>query len=549
MFACKGYPATFDESRTYTVSCANAVFSPCTHGYTVFIKSIRNTADGFCCIDIQLVIVADITIHCVRCTAVDIVVTLVGTHILPALYKSSVYSVVQITINLNYTGAESSNIATICTYQLSVNNGIVVAVSFNNSTEINYGLTSLAVGSAGITCFGAGSILVFKSNKFCIVLVVGRGNCSKLGCNVDGATEEVAVNNTVNNVNINIDNGFVTKICKSIMLSRYIIETVISPNSYGNAYESVIESLAAYTVSFNGHSKNLGNLVALKCSLEAVSNDCALSLPLVCIVQLKLYNKLVYVCEICNVDVNVVDGLCLGSFTGIVVTAKLNYCITSNSKGTGDLHGVAKLVLNLECNGMNTCTESNVSLSGKHCTGNRGLYNNTVNGDLAGGKVKRCVISNGCRECNVVTVDNDTVFKRNGNVGGRVSRSCDSRKYSIVNSGAIVKSDVVNVECNYISGIRLNISTNEGRRTRVAFVCCNGCAEIIVLGNIDGSVNPSGFGNICVSCRVQVCGLTCCSRNEHKVILLAGIRTVSILYIELRLECKTLTKLIITATS
>ena len=408
----------------------------------------------------------------------------------------------------------------------------------DNGTPIDDRLTGFAVSSVLVTSLSSGCFLI-QDNQFCIVDMVGRRNCCEFGCNVNGATEGVAVNNTVNNVNVDVYNRLVA--FYRHVLIRYIVVTIPSPYANRNAYESVVQSLAAYAVSFNSYGKDFGNFVVLEGSLEAVSNNSTLGFPSVRVVQLKLCNQLVYVCEICNVDINVVDRLCLRSLAGVTMTAKLNNSITSNCKCASDLHGVTELVLDLKSNNVLACTESYVALGGKHITIDGGFYNNTVNDDLAGGKVKSRVICNGCGERNVVTIDNLSVIKRNSNVGGRISRIGNSRKHSVVHSGAVVESDIIDVESNYISGIGFYIGTDEGRRTRVAFIGCYGHAEIIVLRNVDSCVNPTRFRNIGIGCRVQVCLLAGCSRGEHKMILLACIRTISILYIQLRLECQTLT--------
>ena len=263
--------------------------------------------------------------------------------------------------------------------------------------------------------------------------VVRRRNGCEFGCNVDGACEGILiVENTVNNVNVNVYNGLVA--FYGHVLIRYIVVTIPSPNSYGNAYESVIESLAAYAVFFNSYSKKLGNCVVFEGSLKTVCNNSSLGFPSVRVVQLELCNELVYACKVCNVDVNVVDRLCLGSFAGVVMTAECDHCITCNCKCASDLHRVAKLVLNLKCNGMNTCNKSNVTLGGEHIAVDGGFYNNTVNGDLTGGKVKSCVISNSCGERNIIAVNHLAVIKRNSSIGSGISGIGNGRKNSVVNS-------------------------------------------------------------------------------------------------------------------
>ena len=537
LLACKSYPATLNESGTYTITSAGAIGSKCTHGGSIFSKDVGDTTNGYGLISVQFVIVPCITIHCVRSTTIDVIITLVGAHILPALYELAVYSVIQGTVNVNYACAKNSNVTASCANESCVNNFIVVTGSFNNSTKIYNRLTSLTVGTASITVFGTRSLLICKNNKLCIMNMVRRRNSCEFGCNVNGATEGVTVNNTANNVNVNVYNGHIT--FNRHILIRYIVVTIPSPNSYGNAYESVIESLAAYTVSFNSYSKDLGDLVILKCSIEAVCNNCTLSFPSVCVVKFELSNEFVYVCKVCNVDIHIVDRLCLRRFAGVIMTTESDYSITCNSKGASELHGVTKLVLNLKSDCVLACAKNNVTLCGEYVSIDRRLNYYTINSNLTRSKVESCIICNSSRKSNVITNNFCTITKSNSYVRCRICRICNSRKNSIVYSRAIVESNIVNVERKLSRSSRLYIGTNKRRRTRVTFIGSNGSAEIIILGNVDRHIYPTRFGNIRLCRRVQVRPIAGCSRGKHKVVLLTRIRAVSILYIELRLERKT----------
>ena len=414
--------------------------------------------------------------------------------------------------------------------------------SLNDGTKINHGLTGLAVGSSGITVLGTGSGLVLEGSQLCIMDVVRRRNGGQFGSNADGACEGILiVDHTVNNLNVNVYNGLVTHVSRCVVGIVHVVVTVERPNANRDAHKSVIESLAAYTISFNGHSQDLGNSVVLEGSLEAGGNDGTLGLPLVSVVQLQLCDQLVHVGQISHVDVHVVNGLSLGSLAGIVVAAQLHHGIAGNGEGTGDLHGVAQLVLYLKGNGMNTRAQRNVALGGKRVTVNGSLNCHTVHSDLTGGQIQSSVIGNSSGECHVVTVDYGTVIQGNSGIGGGVGGGGDGGQNSVIHSGGIVQSNVVNVEGNYVRGFGLNVSTEEGRRTAVPFVGSHGHAEIVVLGNINGCVDPTGLGNIRIGSRVQVGLLAGRGRGKHEVILLAGIRAVSILNVELRLERKTLT--------
>ena len=415
-----------------------------------------------------------------------------------------------------------------------------MAGCLNHGTPIHNRLTGLAVGSADIACLGTGSVLVSKSGQLCIMDVVGRGNGGQLGGHVDGACEGIlAVDHTRDHLNVNVDNGHITADCN--MLLRYIVITIPSPNADGNADERVAQSLAGDAVLLYGHSQQLGDLVVGEGSLEAVGNDGTLGLPLVGVVQLQGGDQLVHSGQIGHVDIHVVDGLSHGGLTGDVVAGKLHGGIACNGKGAGDLHGITQLILHLEGNSVNTCVQSHVALGGESITGDGRLNNHAVNSDFTGGQIQSGVIGNGSGECHVVAVDHSAVLQSDGGIGGGVGGGGDGGQNSVIHSRGVVQSNVVDVEGNLVSRIGLYVGTKERGRTGVALIGSHGHAEVIVLGNVDGHVHPTGLGNIRIGSRVQVGLIAGNGRGEHEVILLAGVGAVGILYVELGLEGQTLT--------
>ena len=280
--AVKSYPAALDKGGADAVSGAGAVGRPCTHSPAVFIEGIGNTADGLGGIHIQLIIAAGIPVHRVGCAAVDVVIAFVRAHILPALDELIVDRIVEGAVHFKYAGTCKSNVAAGRANELCLNDRIVMALCRDNGAEVNNRLTTLTVGSVGITVFGAGCILV-ENGKLGIMLVIGRRNGCQLGCHVNGAREGVSVNNTAHNGNVNVNNGPVAGNC--YIFFSHVVIAIPSPNAHGNAHERVIKRSRANAVcSFNGNGKDLGNFVVIKSSLEAACNDGSLSFPLVCIV-------------------------------------------------------------------------------------------------------------------------------------------------------------------------------------------------------------------------------------------------------------------------
>ena len=520
-------PHTGVEAGTIAVSCTCCIGCPSALGGAVLIEGILDAADSLFA-NIQLIVRA--------CVAVTLVSSL------PALLQNTVDGIVQAAVHFEDAGSGGIDLAAafIGADKLAVNDLIVMG-DLNlgdDGAPIDDRLTGFAVSAVFIARCSSGSLLILYS-QLIIVDMIGRRNSSQLSCNTDGASERLAVNHAVHNFAIDVDNRLVTHICNGNVGVGNKVVAVISPHTDRDAHQSIIRCLTDRADAFHRNGQQFGNLVIIQSDFETIGHDSALGFPLVGIVQLQNSNQLIDAGKIRNIDVHIVDGLCLGGLAGIIVAAQFNHGIARNSEGTGDLSGVAQLVLNLKYNGMCACAEGNITLGGEHIAIDRGFYHDTINGDLAGGKVERSIISNGCRECNIIAIDNGAVLQRNSDIGSGISGVRNSGQLSVIYSRAVVQGDVVDVESKLSRSGGLNISTDERGGTRVAFIGSNRCAKIVVLRNIDGHVYPSGFRNIRLCSRVQIGPLAGGSRGEHKVILLAGVRAISVLNVELRLECKT----------
>ena len=366
--------------------------------------------------------------------------------------------------------------------------------SGKNGSPIDNRLAGFAIGSVFVARLGGGCFLI-ENRKLRVVLVVGGGNRCQLGGNVDFAAKGVAINNTINNLCHNIYNRPVAHIGNRYVFVGYVIVSVVRPNSYGNAHESVAGSLNVRGVFFNGYGKNLGNFIVIKASLEAVCHDSAIGFPCICVVKLKLSNELAYACEVCNVDIHIVNGLRLRSFAGVVMSAKLDSGIARNCKGTNKPCRGAELVLYLKDYRVCARSEGNVTLRRESIACNSRLNLYAVNSDPSGRHIKRGIISYCCGECNVVAIYSRAIFKRNGSIGSRIRGICDRRKHSVVNSRAVVESKVIEVEgVNHRRG-RLNISTDK-RRFTVLILGRIYKRYVIICGKINTGIDPSGLRNV-----------------------------------------------------
>ena len=359
---------------------------------------------------------------------------------------------------------------------------------------------------------------------------------------MDLAAEGSAVDLAADNLAVDIDNRLIAHACHGLINAIDIVKSVINPDTNRDTDQSLIGSLCLGSIlKLHGNSQQLGNLVVLEGSSEAIGNHCALGLPGIGVIQLQDSGHGFNSGQISHIDVHKVDRLSLGSLAGIIVTSQNNSSLTADGEGAGQAIGVAQLILDLEGHGVGTGTQGHILLGGQGVAGNDRLDLDAIDHDLTGGQIHSGIISDGCGEGEVGTADSCTVIQGNSSIRGSVGGSSDLRQHTIIHSGAVVQSNVVDVEGHNIRSIGLDIGTDEGGRTGIACIGGHGSAEIIVLGNVDGCIDPTGLRDVCIGSRVQVGLLASRSRGEHEMILLAGVRPVSILHIELRLERQTLT--------
>ena len=423
--------------------------------------------------------------------------------------------------------------------KLCVNDFIVVALGLNDGAEVHNRLTALAIGTAFVAVLGAGSFLA-QNSQLCIVLMVGRRNGGQLGIHIDAAGERAAVDNAVNHIALDVDHRLVAHVGRRIGSIGNIVVTVKHPNANRNADQGVACGSCAHSaVSFNCDRQQLGDLIVVEGSLEAGGNDGTLGFPGVGIVQLQDRNQLLGVGQIGNIDVHIVDRLCLGGLAGVIVAVQDDSGITFDDEGAGQTGGIAQLVLDLESHSVGAGVQLNIFLGGQHSARNGRFHFHTVHKDLTGGQIQRSIVSYGCGEGEVSTGINLAVFQRHSSISGGVGGIGDGGQDSVIHSGGVIQGDVVDVESQLSGGSGLDVSTNERGRTGISLISCVRHAQIIVLGNIDGHIDPAGFRNISLSGRVQVGLIAGSGGGEHEVILLAGVGTAFCGDVQLGLEGQT----------
>ena len=522
-------PHTGIVAGAVAVALAGGIGHPGTVGSAVFGKDISNAANGLLA-DVQLVIGACEAVLAVAC-------------ILPAGLQLVVDGVVQIAVHLKDAGAGFVHMAAalVLADELAVDDGVVMVQLLQLGTPVNDGHTSAAVGAVLVAFFRQGGFLA-QNGQGIVVDMVGGRNGGQLGCHIDGAAHgrdglvgegDLAANDLGNDV----DNRLVAHVRGSVVGVGNIVVAVKGPDTDGNADQGVTDGAYLGSVlRLDGNGQQLGDLVVIEGSLEAVGHNRALGLPGVGVVQVQLSDQLGDIGQPGNMDVHIVDGLCHGGFAGIVVTVQFHNGVTGHGEGSGDLHGVAQLVLDLEGHGVGAGNQYHVLLGGEHTACDGRADSDAVHGDLTGGRIQSGVVGDLGRESHLGAGDHSALSQIHSGVGGGVGGVGDGGQHSVIHGGAVVQSDVVDVEGDIRGESGLDVGADEGGRTGVAFIGSYGGAEVIILGNVDGGVHPAGLGDIRVGGGVQVGLLAGGGRGEHEVVLLAGVGAVFVLDIQLGLE-------------
>ena len=222
------------------------------------------------------------------------------------------------------------------------------------------------------------------------------------------------------------------------------------------------------------------------------------------------------------------------------MAAQNHVSIASDGKGSGNLHRIAKAILDFKGHGVSTRTNRNRRSSSEILTRSTYIRKfDTVENNLSTGIIKLHVVRDNCGEGNSITRDNCIIIKRDRFILRGITDIGDGRKNSVINRRAIVESYIINIEGVYRRLHGLNISTNKRRRTIV--ICrCSGihCGNIRICRNINRCIYPTRFGNVRLCTRVKVLHCTT-NRGKRIVGLCTATSARCCTNIKLRLERKT----------
>ncbi len=527
-----GGGGTAVEGGTVAEFGALLVLHPGAHGAAVFVKGVGNAVDG-------------LLAHSQLVGGVGEALAAV-LRILPAGDQLTGDGIVQLAVHFKDAGAGFVDMAAaLVGADEPVLQDLIVVGNLNsgqNGAPIHHGLAGFAVGSVFIAALSGGGFPVLN-RQLRVVGVVGRGNGSQLSRHQDAAAEGGIVQRTVNHPAVDVDHGLIAQAGQGLIGTGDIVEPVVGPDAHRDADQGLARGLRLGGIGhFHGDGQQLGNGVVGKDCLKALGYHSALGLPGVGVVQLQGGHQLVRLAQIGHVDIHVVDGLGLGRGAGVVVAGEGHHRVTRHGEGPGNSGGIAHGIPDLEGHGVAACAQNHILPGGEGIAGDSGLDGHAVHADAAGAQIQAGIVGDLRGEGDLIAVNHRTVCQRQGGIGGGVGRLGDGGQDPVIHRGAVVQGDVVNVEGDDIGGVGLHIGADKGRGTGISLVRCHGGAEEIILGNVDGHVNPAGFGDIGIGRGVQVGPVAGGSGGEHEMVLYAGVAAAGVFGVQLGLEGQALAR-------
>ena len=486
---------------------------------------------------------------------------------LPTLLQLTGDCIIGIAVVLNQTG----NFCSCTTIRASQNTGMIiilvtVAISSGDCTPVNNRSAAIAVGSAGVAVLGASYRLVNQCNDLMDMPGVNR----VIDHGFHGIVAVEGNHFTINGLCITKENIVVNGHDRAVAgselffrgngLAGNAVNAVPGPDTDRQADQSLFTGQLAVAGLGDGNNSNVIGRVDVRCSRhsgiavvsaenliycrEARCQNHVIQFPLVGAVQFDADFCIIDRSNVGGLDIDVVNRVHLRQLSGVIVTGHIHQALllgVSHGEGCGGLGIVAQIVGNLKGDNMGAVFQLN-TFCGHIAAGNLGVCLVAVDVNLSGFYVQThsiilIVVCNSSGESDGVCCNGST-FCLQRLICSSIHDIANNRSFPVIHSGAVIQGDIVNVEGVHCGCHGLNVSTYERRRTGIAYIGCHRHANIIILGNVDGSIDPTGLGNIRLSARVQILSHTA-DGSEHKVVLLAAQGTVGVLDIQLRLESQT----------
>ena len=507
--------------------------------------------------------------QCTVCTLISVGIEIIPVifNLLPAGLQIASDSVIAETVILNQTG----NICGCTTIRAGQHAGIVivfVAMSGrgNGGAPRDHRLTDIAVGSAGVAIFraGCGFVSQFSDSMGMDQCAIGRtiGRCGHGSFHGHASAETFAVaaagignNKAFQNLAVNGHSGDAQ--CRGILASHMIL-AVPGPDTDRDAGDGLLTGVAAAVFLDQMNVQNVFQIVDAVCGnfvlqVAAVDHIALLygkagkhgriiCFPGICRVKLDSGVDLLHLAQIRGLDIHIVDGACFGGIASVIVSAHRNQCgfvFYRNGQRLGQLAGIAHLVGDFESDGVGAHRQGYCLGGGKGIAGSGNIHKGySIHIDHGGAVIQAAHVAGGivCHLCAEVHGSGGGNSREiHALVIGDVGGIGDHRSVPVIHCGAVVQGNVVNVERMDRGGRGLDVGTDKRGGTGVCGIRRITGLDIVISGQIDGRINPSGFGNIRFRTAVQV--LSCTTYGlKSKVRLLAAQRAVVILDVKLRLE-------------
>ena len=422
----------------------------------------------------------------------------------------------------------------------------VVAVCGNGSAPVYNRATPIAVRSSGITVRGAGSSQIRHSS--CGMIMPGIYVVVQLCGNADSAAKgaHIAIISAIGkghaaafHFTVNGDNGAVAGsklLFRSNGLTGDMVNAIPGPDPHRNTDQDLFPGQSCIAGLGDGDRGQSGQLIIDIAGFKALSSSHVIQLPGVGRLELQGGGDAVDRSNVGSHDIHIVDGIVFRGVVQIVVSGQSQHRAGADCDGIALLRLITQLILDGKADRMRAVGQGNIPGGVQHTAGNRNIrQSNAVYKDLAGFRIQACGIRHTGREGQAVGGNRQAIFQADCGIRSGIRRILNGGQHSVFHCGAVIQGNIIDIERQRGGLHGLDVGTNDGRRSGVAFIIRIRQCDVIIVGQVDGRINPSGFGNIRFRTAIQVFHGSI-HRCEGEMCLLTAVSVIRILDIELRLE-------------
>ena len=186
---------------------------------------------------------------------------------------------------------------------------VVVSFSCDRFAPVYNRLTGLTVGSVIVAVNNTSSVTV-TYRKLCVMIMPRINSVIDHGFDGDTASEEInIVDDTLNYATIDRNYRAISRCklgCGSNGFACHMVNTIPSPETNRDTYNSRFVLVNCFAISLNGKRKNAFSLIKSVRHFEAIGNRYTCRLPCVCILKQKIHRHIVNGSNIRNIYIYII---------------------------------------------------------------------------------------------------------------------------------------------------------------------------------------------------------------------------------------------------